>query len=314
MTQTTSKSDQAILRLLTAAKNGQPIEPEPIESTDYNWNAPCSFTPAQLDKLERFAARAGTEITGKLSAQLHEETQLWTGVPSQHYAGRLALLEGGTDSFCFPVTREDGEQCGLVVIPGELARGWVGKALGGAETASDNAREFSTLESALMRDVVVAVVEALSDEYRSVSGGTLQCGRQISAGEALPEVRNEDEYCVLAFRLGEETDQTAVSFILASEVLVGVASTGIIAQPGDKPPGDSRGNLLACINQAPVTATVSLMTLNVSLREALNMEVGDVLISDKRVGESLDVLVGGAVVISGHPVSCDGHYALQITT
>jgi len=314
MTQTISKSDRAILSLLSAAKNGPPIEPEPVETTDYDWNVPCSFTPAQLGKLGRFAAQVSTGIAGKLSAQLHEEMQLSAAPLSQHYAGRLALIDGNTDSYHFPVTREDGEQCGLVVIPGELARRWVGKALGGSETDGDNERGFSTLESALMRDVVVAVVEALSSEYRAATGSTLQCGQQVSAEEALPEVRSEDEYCVLAFRVGEEKNQEAVSFILASDVLVEAAGTGIVAQGGDRSPEDSRENMLACINQASVTATVSLMTIHLSLRQVMNLEIGDVLIAAKRVGQPLELCVGGNVVLSGHPVSCEGRYALQIAT
>jgi len=314
MTQTTSKSDRAILSLLTAAKNGPPVESEPIESTDYDWNVPSSFTPSQLHKLEQFAEQAATEIAGKLGAQLHEETQLWTVPPSQHYAGRLALLKSPDDSYHFPVTREHGEQCGLVVIPDELARRWVGKALGGSETTGDKEREFSPLESALMRDVVVAVVEALSSEYLAVTGSALQCGRQVSAEDVLPEARGEAEYCVLAFRVGEEKNQAAVSFVLASDVLAEIVNTGIAAQSGDKPSEDSQENMLACIGQASVTATVSLVTINLSMRQVMNLEVGDVLIAANRVGEPLELCVGGKVVLSGHPVSCDGKYALQITT
>jgi len=313
MTQTTSKSDRSIFSLLAAAKNGPTVESEPVEAADYDWNVPCRFTPAQLDKLGQFTARVATEIALKLSVQLHEEMQLTAAPPSQHYAGRLALLESTADRCYFPVTREDGEQCGLVVIPGELARRWVDKALGGSETPGDNEREFSTLESALMRDVVVAVVDALSGEYRAATGSAFKCGRQVSVDEALPDVRNEDEYCVLAFRVGEDQDQT-VSFILASDVMVEAASTGIVAQGGDRSPDDSRENMLACVNQASVTATVSLMTIQLSLRQVMNLEIGDVLIASKRVGEPLELCVSGEVVLSGYPVSCDGQYALQIAT
>jgi|GEM_PF-2583652 len=314
MTQATSKFDRAFLRLQTVAKNGPTVASEPIEAADYDWNAPCSFTSAQLDKIERLSARAAACIAGKLGEQLHEEIQLSTVPLSQHYAGRLALSEGGADSYHFSVMREDREQCGLVVIPGQLARRWVGKALGDSETASDSEREFSPLESALMRDVVVAVVEVLSGEYRAVGGGGLQCGRQVSAEDALPEARDEDEYCMLVFRVGEGDDKAVLSFVLASEVLSEVAGCGITSKPGDKPSEDSRDNLLACIDQASVTAGVSLMTIELSLRQVMNLEVGDVLISDVCVGQPLELLVGGGVVFSGHPVSCDGRYALQIAT
>ena len=314
MTQMTSKSDQAILRLLSAAEKSRPVESEPIETSDYDWNVPCRFTPVQLDKLKLFGEQAATEIALKLGAQLCEEMGLWAEPLSQHYAGRLALLEGGAESFYFSITRENGEQCGLVVIPDVLARAWVGKALGGSDTASDTEHEFSTLESALMRDVVVAVVEALSDEYRMISSGTLQCGHQASVDEILSDAKSEDEYCVLAFRVGEEKDQAAISFILDSDVLTEVANGGITAQPGGKALGNSRENMLAFVGQAPVTATVPLMTVNLPMRQVINLEVGDVLTSDLCVGQPLELFVGGVLVSSGLPVTCDGQYALQIAT
>ena len=314
MTQATAKSDQAVFGLLTAAKNGPPVESEPIEAADYDWDVPCSFTPVQLEKLERFIAQAAIGMAAKLNVQLHEETQVSTGLFGQYYAGRFALLEGGIDNHYFALTREDGGQCGLAVVPNALARGWVGKALGGSETASDNSHEFSTLESALMRDVVVAVAEALSEECQAVGGGAFQCDQQVSAEDPLPEARDEDEYCLLTFRVGEEKDQATLSFVLASEVLTETASAGIAAEPGDKSPDDSQENLLACVGQAFVTAAVFLKATNLSMRQVMDLEVGDVLVADTRVGQPLDLVVDGVAILSGHAVNCEGKYALQITT
>ncbi|MCP4376533.1 MAG: hypothetical protein GY794_10225 [bacterium] len=306
-----SKSDSLVFNLLAAARDAPPAEPDSVEATDYDWDVPCRFTPPQLENLDKFSEGVSTAVAEKLSAQFHEETQLWGGSPTQHYAGRLSLLDTATNRFYFPVTREDGQQCGLVVIPAELAREWVGKALGASAAAGGDEHEFSTLESALMQDVVVAVVEALSNEYRPLSGAILQCGGQVPVDEALGEARNEDEYCVMTFRLGEEKDQAGVSFILSSDLLTTVASSGITVQAEN--PGETQANMKACIALAPVTATVSLMTFELSLREVLDLEVGDVIISDKLVGETLEVLVGGALVLSGLPVNCDGQYSLQIT-
>ena len=314
MTQATSKSDQAIFNLLSAAKGGESVESESIETTDYDWNVPCRFTPVQLEKLEWFVQKAATVISDKLTAQLQEDAGLRSDPLTQHYAGRLAMLEGGADSFHFTVTRENGEQCGLVVIPGQLAREWVGNALGGSESASDNEHEFSSLEAALMRDVIVAVVEAFSSEYHGISGGALQCGAQVSAEESLPDAKSEDEYCLLVFRIGEEKDQATISFILDSDLLTGVASSGIAAQSSERPPGEAREHMLACVNQAAVMATVSLMTVDLSMRQVMNMEIGDVLMSELCVGQPLELLVGGKYVASGYPVSCEGQYALQIVT
>jgi flagellar motor switch protein FliM len=312
MTQTTSKSDQAILDLLTAAKKGGAVDPDPIETTDYDWDVPSRFLPMQLDRLNRFVVKGAKAIADNLGVQLHEEITISADMISQHYAARLDLLEDAAGKFYFPVIRENGKQCGLVVIPGALARRWVGKALGGSEGAEDSDRELSTLESALMRDVVVTVVEALSGEYRAIAGVGFQCGGQVPLDEAMPDVKGEDEYCALTLRIDQEKDQAVISFVLDSDVLMEVASSGITAQSGDNSAENMRENMLACVQQASVTATVSLMTVTLSMREVMNMEIGDVLMSDLRVGEPLELLVGGTLIFSGYPVSCDGQYALQV--
>ena len=311
MSQTASISDRAILRFLAEAKKGSPPEAESIEATDYDWNVPCNFTLAQLKKLDQFVARVGVGIAKKLSAQLHEKMILQADQPTQHYAGRLALLHEQSDSYYVSIAREGGEQCGLVVISGELARGWVDKALGSAETAADSEREFSPLESALMHDIVATAVDALSAEFQATGGCALQCGRQVPAEAALPEVRDEDEYCVLAFREGQGDAGAAVSFVLASDVL---AETIVARQSVDTHSEDPQGAPLACIGQALVTAAAYLVTVDLSLREVMSLEVGDVLVTETKVGQAIDLLVSGGVVLSGCPASCDGHFALQIGT
>lgn len=312
MSQVASKSDQAVFNLLAAAKEGVSPDAEPDEAVDYDWNVPCRFTPPQRENLIRFAGTIANGIAGKLDAQLQQETVVSDFAPSEHYAGRLVLLKGVADSYYYPLELENGDVCGLVVIPGELARAWVGKVLGVAEIAADH--EFSSLEAELLRDVVVAVVGAFSDEYKAIIGGVVQCGRRVSPDEALPDVRHEDEYCVLAFKIGEENDSPLVSFVLASELLTDAAGVGSSSgQLGENTPADCREKMLACVSLAPVTATVSLMTVQLSLREVMNLEIGDVLISEKRVGESLEALVGGSVVVAGSPVVCEEHYALQVT-
>ena len=313
MTPQAPESDSAVLKLLAAAKNSPPAACEDVEAADYDWNVPSRFTASELDNVGRMSEKAAVEIARELSSQLHEETPVRAVGPSQHYAGRLELLDPDSDNLPFCVTRADQSPCGLVLIPGELARSWVGKALGGSTADGAADREFSTLEAALLRDVVEAIVNAFSSQYRMVSDQTIECGRQASGSDGLGEVKSDDEYCVLSFGIGAQEGQPAISFVLSSDILGQAAGGGTVSQAGDASPEDSREKLLACVRQASVTATVSLMTTNLSLRDVMELEVGDVLIADKCVGQPLEVLVGGSVVLSGHPVSCDGQYALQIT-
>jgi len=312
MTQTASKSDRTILGLLTAAKNSAPAKADPTEATDYDWNAPCSFITAQLEKLQQFAAKAATEIAKVLSDQLHEEVPLQPDQLSQHYVGRLFLLQDQTDNYCFPIGPEGGRQCGLVVIPGQLIRGWVAKALGSTESQGAQERELSSLESALMQDTVATAVQAFSVEFQRIGGHTLDCGHERPVEAALPDARDEDEYCVLAFQVGEENDHAAISFVLASDVLAKAVDAKAAGQSAEKPPGQCRKDLLASVQEASVTAAVWLPATGLSLREVTSLEEGDVLIMDTKTDQPLELLVNGKAILSGHPVSCEGQYALQI--
>jgi flagellar motor switch/type III secretory pathway protein FliN len=304
----TKQSDQVIHDLLAAARCSAPAGGELPVPEDYDWDHPCRFPSPQLEKLGEFVARAEARMSEVLGARFGEGATLRADPPSQHYAGRLALPEGETPTYYVSLLRDNVTPCGLVMVSGELAQHWVAKALGGAATGQ---RDLSSLESALLWDVVAALAGAFSEVFQESGGVEVQCARDIATTPQLDEADGVGEYCVFGFRADEQAEQAAISFILTSDMLDATVSDGAGVAPALSP-AEGRENVLASIGEVPVAAEVHLGTIDLTMHDVVTLEVGDVLMTDKTIDEPVEFLVGGKPVLWGFPVRCQGQYAFQV--
>ena len=51
-----------------------------------------------------------------------------------------------------------------------------------------------------------------------------------------------------------------------------------------------------------------------TMEQVLSLEAGDVLLLQKQADGAADLFVGDKVVALGFPVTCEGHYALQVAS
>lgn len=77
-------------------------------------------------------------------------------------------------------------------------------------------------------------------------------------------------------------------------------------------PDETRNEILQHLRHATVTATAHLGTLEIPVRDLMNLEPGDVLVLDTRQHEPIPILVAGRTVLRGSPVTSEGRYALRI--
>ena len=65
--------------------------------------------------------------------------------------------------------------------------------------------------------------------------------------------------------------------------------------------------------EVPVGMTVRLGTANISGREVLQLQVGDVIQLNERCEQDLNVYVEDVLKMRGAPGSCKGNKAIQVT-
>lgn len=312
MTPDAARTDQMISDFLDAAKSQPVPAPAEIDISDYDWDSPSIFTPAELGKLGDFSAQVGIEISKVLSGQICEQVELQSDKPGQCYAENLPLLDSETANYCVTLATDGGPNCGLIAIPAAQTIEWITKVLGGSASASEQGRELSSLESALLQDILVSVVKAFSDTFQKVGGKAVQAGKEVSAKVELPEANPSDEYILLSFRTGQEPQRLAISIVLTGEVLAPAAGADIGKQDNESPE-TIRKKMLANVGLAKLEGYVRLGTVNLTIREVMSIEEGDVLLINKKIDESAELIMRGKVVLSGYPARCEGQYALRIT-
>ncbi len=311
MTSEASKFDRMISNLLTAAKKQSSSAPEEPEAIDYDWDSPSSFTLSELENLETFTAQAGIEIAKALSGQIREEVELQADKPQQYYAEKLPLLQSETANFCISLSTEGSKACGLIAIPGSQTIEWVAKVLGGSAGNSEQERKLSSLEAALLQDILDAVTKAFSNAFSQAGGKTLKPGTEISPKAELPEANPSDEYTLLSFRTGPDENQPTISIILTCDVLAGAAGGRKDGQDNESPE-NMRKKMLTTVEQGYVEGYVSLGTADLTIREVMDLEEGDVMLIHKRIDEPAEFIVHGNAVLSGYLSRCEGQYALRI--
>ncbi len=311
MSAETSQLHLAVLeRMLAIAREARPSEAPPPDTVDFDWNAPCHFTRSQMERINKFAATASQKVSEAMTSVLRSPVAVHPEPVTQHFGSHLLSAEGERTNYSVPVNDGTGRACGVLVLTPACASGWVGKLLGGPETAGDE-RELSVLESTLLSEVVVALSGAFSAASEATGGTAFQVDGQMSRGALDLPGDSAGEFCRIA--LGKEGSDEApgVSLLLLSEALDGVA--GVESEDrGGTASVDLRAEIAAHLGRSIVTATAWVGTAAASVQEIVALEPGDVLLLQKKVNETIDLAVQDSLVLAGLPVTCDGCYAVQV--
>jgi flagellar motor switch protein FliM len=70
--------------------------------------------------------------------------------------------------------------------------------------------------------------------------------------------------------------------------------------------------MLEHIHRVPVTVQVKLAKIMLPFSEVMSLEAGDVVMLNKKVSETVDILVDDRTLFRGCPAQSGGHYAVVI--
>jgi len=308
MTAAVPNPDRMVHELLAAAKSKPFSLSEATDASDYDWQSPCSFTSVQLQSLDRFAARVAEEISAALSRQLSDEVRFEPGRIRQYYAAQLSTIAGEAAKYYVPLVAKGGRACGFVVVPGDSARRWVVKALGSSTEVAD--KELSSLESALLVDIISDAAAVVDQLLRQAGGAAIDCGKEISTDLPMADDDPSGIYTELPVKVADEGDQPSFSIVLDSDSIAPAARAK--ASRPTKAPEQIRQDILAVIKQVRLTGEAWIGTAELPMREIMQLAEGDVLLVRRKVGEPIELTANGKTVLVGHPVRCQGRYALQV--
>ena len=197
----------------------------------------------------------------------------------------------------------------------------VDRLLGGGgsfASAEDLQRRPSELEAVLVTDLLEHAVAALADSLTGLCDGAELLGVEYNPHH-VQVAAPSDMVLILTYRFG-------LTQGLETEGLVSICYPTVTLKPildqlstsvaGARLNGTNAANqqvLLDRLERADVDLRVRLRDSVVPAADLTSLAVGDVLRLDHRVGQTVEGVVGDAVVLQGHPGRRGRRLALQVT-
>jgi len=305
-------SKEKIQQLLTAVGSGPMEDTTGIEATEYNWNQPHYFDHKQLNKLEEFTKKVAGAMAVKFVDFCHSQFDVTVVSTMQHFAAELVdqAMESGQDDYCLAFGTDQSHPCGLISIPTKTAFIWATQLLGDPESEEeDSGRDLSQLEESLLLDLLSALIEAFSQKIRD-----FQPAKNIVRRLFPLELKGTEELCKITFdvkKTDQEKGSEAYILTLCSELetAVGKAEHAVGGFSAD----DISKAILGHMQQMPVCITAQLASIVLTLEEIMSLEVGDILLLDKKVNEPIELITSGRTALLGRPAKSAGKHAVLIT-
>jgi len=299
-----------IRRLLAAIGSKGAADDTNLQVTPYDWNRPHRFTAAQLARLQELVNRATRLIGKNLQTFCHYQYQVKLTAIEEHFAHEIlnAAEPDQQGDYYVAFGQPKQKPAGLIRLPAESAFAWVTQLLGDNE-AEDSQRELSQVERSLLLDIITLVVQALST---CLHGEDWQPAGSVVAGEPPIELHGDDTLCKisLAFEPAESTP-TELHIVMFCDAL-----ERILGEHGPRqahPRKVLAAAIIERLKQTCVSVTAALGSTTLTFGQVLDLEVGDVVLLDKKVDAPLELLLDDRKILEGRPAQADGRYALVIT-
>ena len=304
-------SNEKIHQLLIAVGSGPMEDTTGIKATEYNWNQPHYFDRKQLNRLDEFTKKVARAMAVKFVDFCHSEFDVTVVSTIQHFAAELVdqAMESGQDDYYLVFGTDQDHPCGLISIPTQTAFGWATQLLGDPESEEDSGRDLSQLEESLLLDLLSALVGAFSQKTWD-----FQPAKNIVRRLFPLELQGTEELCKITFdvkKTDQEKSSKAYILILCSklESAVGKAEQTV----GGFSAEDISNAILGHMQQMPVYITAQLASTVLTLKEIMSLEVGDILLLDKKVSEPIELITSGRTALLGRPAKLAGKHAVVIT-
>jgi flagellar motor switch protein FliM len=305
-------SKEKIHQLLIAVGSGPLEDTTGIKATEYNWNQPHYFDRKQLNRLDDFTKKVARSMSLKFVDFCHSDYDVTVVSTEQHFAAELVdeAMESGQNDYYLAFDTDLDYPCGLICIPTQTAFVWATQLLGDPESeVEDSGRDLSQLEESLLLDLLSALIKAFSQKYWDFKPDKNLVRRLFPI-----ELKGTEEICKITFDVKKaDQEKGAEAYIMLRcnklESVVGKAEEAVGSFSAD----DISKAILGHMQKMPIFITAQLASTVLTLKEIMSLEVGDILLLDKKVNEPIELITSGRTALLGKPARLSGKNAVVIT-
>ena len=292
--------------LLAALDVGPTTEPAPALCLDQE----------QISRLQAIHQTFSSEFAAKLSETLRSYvTVKLNGLDEVTFQNFLSGLEDPTCLNC--LAPEDGDGHIFLALNPSIAFPILDRLLGGRPQPTKKVprRSLTNIDLKLLARVTELAIQSLQSAWSPICELKLRSTRVETNCLRCDVLSAEEEVVRIAFDVAMDDVRGNIQLCLPITFLQTISTTTDVADADTDGTDDIRdtSNGQTDIAENRANVIVNLANLSLSTTEIRNLEVGDVMLTEAKPDQALQVLVNGRPMYNGHPGVLDGHKAVQIS-
>lgn len=302
-------SNEKIQRLLAAVGvESQDDTSHNIEAFDYNWRKPRYFNLEQLATIESFSATVVAGCVEEFSRLYQAESRVSVVSTTQRFFCEIKE-ETEQENYYIPFGTDSQSPFGVVSIPNPSALVWTGQVFGSVDQPANAGRDLSKLEESFLLDIGSGLIRAFSSAY----GSALHPGSVIH-DRASVKLHGAEELFEIIFEVCKSDSEEAgvkASFLICCDKLESVAGQ-TASRDTELSEAQIADAILGHIHKVPVSVRVELGTVMLPFKEVMDLEVNDIVILNKKITDTVSLLVEDQTFFRGYPAQSGRQHAVVI--
>ncbi len=303
---------------LLAATRGEDAPVEKVEPArrahGYDFHQPSRFNKSQQEKLRRINESLAQNATSYASRLLRSNVKMQLVSMEQMKWANL-LEEVGDAVVGFVFLMEPLAYRGAVIMDTQFAAAALERMMGGQVGASESATlEFTDLDVRVLSGFVRAFLKPLPELWKRIGEFEVQLGAFAQDLQTLDLFPGGEDFVQFSFLMQSNVGSGQVSLAVPFEAVRALPpetgqSEDALPQSTDE---DIDSALRANLKRSTVELSVLLGTTDIQVVRLVQVEPGDVIVLDSRIGDALQVKVNDKVKFRGYPGVSSGKLAVKL--
>lgn len=288
--------------------------------SNYDFRRPNRISKNQVRTLqnvhESFSESFGFYLVSKLQSIVSINV---TSVDQLFYSEFILSVSNPSCLYVFDIEGTDGS--GIMEISPQLALTIVERLLGGTTDSIPKSRVISPIEQAVIKGVIVHALSDLGNAWRSIAEINFKYSRLEMEADFVQIAPSSEIVIIVSLdvNIGSNTFLMNLCFptFALEEVLARLNKQKVTTQVIKQSPSKARENMEILHQQISTTSLPVIAELGkaaISLKELMELKVGDVIKVKKHIQDEIEVIIAGRRKLGARPGSIEGKKAVRITS
>lgn len=283
----------------------------------YDFKHPNRVSKDQLRTIqtihESFARGFATHLSTRLRSLVDIDL---TSVDQLTYSEFIMSMADPSAVYIFNIKELEGDA--ILEISPQLVLYIIDRSFGGEGGVIQEAREITIIEQNVMKKIVDNALVQLVRSWQNVTPLTLEL-RDFETNPQLIQISPPGETAIMISFEVKISDFSSLlnlcfPYFVLEDVMPKLSAQHQIAHNQKKRSHHEENIVKHKLNKTDVPVSVNLGRTELSLREVLDLEEGDIVRLDDRLDKMLEVIIGDTAKFRGKPGIYRGHKAVQIVS